>query len=307
MLIIKMTEKLESFLKLIRFILRQSQVVVFGNMTKHLVLFLQEIQKSFPTIRVVVTSPYQQRCVFPSTETIRFVDYHSIASEHCDLLILVEPLPNVSFKKPVNVSRFVVFTSHLNFTADDIVSYVSYFHDWESIVAPMKRLLDIQEPAVQSESPLPIYADSTILKGSEPVQLSRYSPEKIVVYIDDDKEMHLSFLDAVYFLLHRSGVESWVVCFQKPTYKKKLDQFFQRTIDRLHCIRFDAGNLTDVRDILKVIPFYRSGVVDYSCESKLFSFGNVKYVALDSIADACRAVMKYNLVHLVGPMYAIVE
>lgn len=309
-------EKIDSLQELLSYILRQSQTIVFGDLSRHLGSLFKVIQETLPQLRVVVTSPHPQRYIFPSTETIRFIDYHSISSDDSDLLILVEPNPkqDVLDKKPLRVSRFLVITSHFNFTVrqGSVFANVSYFHQWKQLGLDTRRLLKIQDGSVQSASPHSIKVDSInvkIVRGSQIVGPDE-PPTFVIIHLNDTKpfNMFLSFLDSFdYMLSHIDTIQRWLICFHEKDGKRSLDQFFQHTIDRLHCIKFDAGNATNMTEILTLMPFYASGIVDEPYESQKQSFGSVEYIASDSVRDVCRAVTKHDLVHFVGPVYVIVE
>lgn len=303
---------METLQDLVAFVLRQNKTIVFGNLVRHLDTLYEAI-RAVPQIEVAVVSPYY---LFPASEDNRIRVVRS-ADTPCDLLVLIEPTPSQVVEKPPTAARFVVFTSHLTFTlrSESVFTQVCYFHSTTSLsdlTQRTRRLLQDQDGSVQTSNASAVHVDAvnvmTVRGRTDRVELEQ--PTYVLVDLTPHQtsvfRMYLAFLDAFEFLLV-SKVQGWLICFAEKNGRRAFDQFVQRTLDKLYCFKFDAGNAKDLQCILPLLPFYQSGTIDREFNVDKLTFAGVEYVAPEKVEDVCKAAAMFNLVSWVGPVYRAIE
>lgn len=298
--------------QLVSFILRRSQTIVFGNVVRHPKALYKALE-AVPMLQVAIVSKHY---LFPTSRDnrIRIVNK---TDDRCDLLILLEPSPYKLLDKPPTASRMVVFTSHLNFKTnpESVFTYISYFHFESSrvqLVRDIKRLLEIQDASVQTTNASAIETGAVNVmnvKGrmdGDVLEVSTYVVIDLSLHQTSSFGMYLAFLDAFEFLLlNVDKVSNWLISFPEKHGRQAFDQFVQETLDNLYCLKFENGNVTDLKNILALLPFYNSGIIDRKYNIKTFNFAGVEYVAPDTMQDACKAAAMYNLEHWVKSVYRL--
>jgi hypothetical protein len=287
---------------------------VFGNLGRNPDV-LYKCLESIPQLDVAVVSPHY---LFPASpdNRIRVIRPNDQNSDRCDLLVVIEPTPFQRIEKPSTASRLVVFTSHFSFSTrqESLFTYVSFHHTGTTLDATRrhtKQLQNIQDGSIQTRNPNTIQVDAInviFVKGRMDGIIDR--PETYVIvdlsFHSTAFGMYLSFLDAFDFMLDNvDNIKGWLICFPEKHGRRAFDQFTQNCLDRLFCKTFENGNVTQLNNLLPLVPFYRSGTIDRTFQINKSSFGRVEYVAPKNTIDACKAIVMYNLQHWVGPVYRI--
>ncbi|GIY34537.1 uncharacterized protein CEXT_748901 [Caerostris extrusa] len=261
----------------------------------------------------------------------RILDLHSERHNHirvvsptsstllnpCDLLVIVEPSPFQYIEKSIHAARMVVFASHFNikFAPGTICTNVAYIHtpDMDNLRARTKRLLELQEASVQTRNVNSIQVDAVhkvVINGHHNNPIPQGNTHVIVDLSQKTTSfgMHLAFWDAFDFMLnHSEYIEKWLICFPEHNGRKLFNQFVQNCIDALFCKTFENGNVTDIRSLLTLMPFYRSGTIDKKFQISQVNFGGIQAVTPTNAVDTCKAAAMYNLYHLAGSICRIKE
>lgn len=297
--------------ELFRFILKHDHVVVFGNLGRHPNVIFDQLV-SDPQLNVIVQSYLYN---VPSTPDNRIRSNPPNQNESCDLMVIVEPIPNEPLKKPPNAARLVVFTSHLNFskTLETVWTFVSYFHtpSLQLQAAHTQELLKAQDTSVQVKDMNQVHVDSIntlVIQGQseQPVSLPNTYVLVDLTRYSHALTMYLAFLDAFDFMLvNKNYIEKWMICFPQQRGRQAFDQFVQYCLDEFHCKDFQNGNVTDKGTILSLLPYYKSGSIDLNFTIPISKVLGVEYISPVTQEDVCKAATKYNLEHWVGNIYRI--
>lgn len=289
---------------LLRFILRHDHVIVFGNLGRYPKLVFDALVAD-PQLEVVISSPYY---ACPSGGRIHAQETNTLI-DSCDLFISMEPVPYQMIEKPPKAARMVVFTSHFNFMTrpESVWSFVSYFHDPQDV----QSLLKIQDVSIQTRSLLHVQVDAVhkvSVQGKSEVGVEH--PDTYVLIdltpYSHPFTMYLAFWDAFDFMqTHKDFIRGWRICFPEKQGKTAFYQFAQSTLDQLLCHPFHHGNVTDVRKIVSMLPYYTSGSIEKEFNVSKAKFMDVEYIAPSDPLDICKASTYYNLEHWVDNIYRI--
>lgn len=282
---------------LFNFILNQDRCIVFGNLGRYPDRIFETLQ-SIPLLHVVIVST----CAFSSTENRIRVQKPTDPLERCDLLVYVEPASLQLVQKHPLASRVVVFTSHYRFKRSNGERWihVSYFHGADP--AGTKALIARQDFPIQTQNVGLVEIDHTnVLRisgriAAAPKQANTFVIVDLTSFNRDVLTMYLAFWNAFDYLLEfRDQVDRWVVCFADnglPAFQK----FTQKVIDTLSCRNFEHGNVRDYREILALLPFFKSGTIDQKFEVKTFSFGGINFGVFKTTEDACKAIAMHDVI-----------
>lgn len=283
---------------LFNFILNQDRCIVFGNLGRYPNLIFESLV-SIPLLRVVIVS---RSCAFSSTENRIRVQRPTDPIERCDLLVYVEPASLQLVQKHPLASRVVVFTSHFTFKKSNGERwiYVSYFQGMDA--AGTSALIALQDFPIQTQNVGLVEIDHTnVLRISgritaAPKQANTFVIVDLTGFDKDVLTMYLAFWDAFDYLLEfRDHIDRWVVCFADNGLGA-FRTFTQKVIDALFCRNFEHGNVKDHREMLSLLPFYKSGIIDQKFDLKTSSFGGMNFVVFKTTEDACKAAAMHDVV-----------
>lgn len=288
---------------LFQFLLQHDRCVVFGNLSRYPHLIFEALA-AVPVLRVVIVS---NRCGISSTENRISVQRPTDPIHRCDLLVFVEPHTLQFVEKHPMASRVAVFASHYTFkipTDGERWTNVSYFASPDP--EGTKELISLQDFPIQTRNVGLVEVDHvnvlTISSGrvaaaATPSQ-STYVIVDLTDYQKETLDMYLAFLDAFDFLLeHKNFIHRWVVCFPEEG-RSAFNRFTQKVIDALLCKTFEYGNVRDHRDIVSLLPFYKSGTVDKTFDLKTSSFGGIQFAAPGTTEDACKVAVMHDTLPL---------
>lgn len=285
---------------LFQFVLGQDRTLVFGNLGRYPNRIFEALA-SIPLLRVIIVS---KRCAFASTDNRILVLRPTDPVERCDLLVFLEPATLQAVGKHPLATRVVVFASHYTFLESKGERWINvcYFHEADPIETA--ALIALQDFPIQTENVgLVEVGHSNVLKISgrstaAPRQKSTFAIVDLTRQNQDTLSMYLAFWDAFDYLLeYRDFIDRWVVCFSDKGHQS-FARFTQKVIDALFCRKFEHGNVTDLREIVSLLPFYTSGTVDKTFHLGKSSFGGMQFVAPKTIEDACKAAAMHDVLHL---------
>lgn len=300
---------------LFKFLFQHEKTIVLSNLGRSPNLVFDVLEAEYANVDVVVVSPYY---TFPSRGRIRTAPVENLSNIQCDLLIYAEPVPHVKVQKPPDVGRLAVLTSHLAFTHDPGMLLVSYFHFGpgvtpDSIMSKTQELQSRRDPSVQTHNAHHVRVDHTrvrVVDGANPtVSFESKNPHYIVLdltRLSSKIRMYLAFWDAFDRMLDWP-VDRWLVCFPEKSGYRAFEQFVQDVLDRLYCLRFEHGNIFDLKQILLLLPFYRSGIVGQQFSIQKEEFGGIEYVAPSSALELYRAGTQSDLRHWAGSIYRVID
>lgn len=311
------TSIMDTIQKLFQFVLQRERTVVFGNLSRY-PQRIYDALVDLPHLQVTVVS---KRYPFASSEyRIRVVPESGVVG-FCDVLMVLEPDSLQMIQKPPLAAHVVIFTTHFTFQTypNDDWTDVCYFH--APSPPPLSRwmsntqtLLGLQDFSLQTGHVDQIdvhHANVSILRGrpdTAPTKSSTYFIVDLTKFNKDTLSMYLAFWDAFdYMLDHLDSVHRWVVCFSEHNGRYAFERFTQKTIDVLLCKKFEHGNVTKIHDILSLIPFYKSGIIDTDFHVPVSAFGGNKIVIPKTMREACKSAILYDLDHLSKTVYCIRE
>lgn len=305
---------------LFSFIFQHDKTVVYGNLGRQPWELYNYIKTHYPTFDVQVYSKY-----YPFQPTHR-IKTNGDTIEKCDLLIYLEPAPNMVLLSHKQAARMVVFTSHLLVT--DVSSPSAYVSFWFSPdptkdVLANKRILSMQDCSVQASRgdllktqydsfniqtvgvDYPV-CDTSIYPGKPSLALN----SKTFVIADltnttSTLQLYLYLWEILdYLKINIDMIEKWVICFPEKR-MKQYHQFIQECRNKLLCKTFQYGNVTNKAHLVGLTPFYQhvSTEVNTVCETKQFC--RLNYIMPKSETEAYTCSLKYNLTPLAGSVYLI--
>jgi hypothetical protein len=304
---------METVKDLFDFIMRNPLTSVFGNLGRYPKVIHDALISMPYNIEVTVISRHYP---FPTTDHRIKVVHPADPIHRCDLLIYMEPDSLQVIKKQPQVSHVVVFASHFTFHtySNDYWNTVSYFHttNTEDLVRRTQTLLSRQDASLQSRDVGMIGIDYTnvlITRGETDKEAPKH-PSYVIVdltkYDKDTLSMYLAFWDAFdYMLDHLNLVHRWVICFSESNGHRAFDRFIQKCIDSLFCRNIEHGNVTDIKHILSLLPYYKSGIVDRTFHVPVSSFGGVGIIAPKNLLDLCKAATVHDLDHIAKNIYRV--
>ena len=299
---------MKDLLDLLHFLVSHDNVIVYGNLGRYPNTIF-EMLCSDPQLNVVIRSLHYP-C--PSTSDNRIRASHKV--DLCDMFVLLEPGYNELVDKPPQATRWVIFTSHLTFKGrpETVWTRVCYFHVHHvgNLARDTQYLLKLQKPSLETKQVRSIKTDAlhrSIVSGASEKPLT--TPHTFVV-IDltlyfDTLKMSLALWDAFdYMLSHKDFVQEWLICFPSSG-RKAFEQFIQHCMDRLFCATFEYGNVTSMKQIATLIPYYTSGCIEETFEVTKYHLYSIPYIAPTLSIDACKAATQYNLEHWAKNVYRI--
>lgn len=297
---------------LFRFILRHDHVVVFGNLGRYPQKVFNALSLD-PQLNVAIQSAYYD-CPSSPDGRIRVITPNQGLDTFCDLMVVLEPLPDQILEKPPKASRLVVFTSHFNCSRnlETVWTLVSFFH-CESpplLIRHTQELLKLQDKSIQTQDiqrVQPNAVNSLTIQGKTQQTLASESYVLIdLTRYTQPLTMYLAFWDAFdYMLQNKSLVQRWCIAFPQSRGMMAFEQVWQNCLDLLYCKTIENGNVTELRNILGLLPFYKSGSIDKEFNVPTASFMGVEYLALSKPEDVCKAASKHNLEYWVGSIYRL--
>lgn len=292
---------------LFHFLLQQDRSIVFGNLGRYPHLLFETLV-SIPSIRVIFVST---RCTLSSKDNRIRVQRFTEPLDSCDLLIYLEPPSLRLMEKPALVSRAVIFTSHYTFKvpARERWIHICYFYGMNPLGT--QDMLARQDFPIQTRNVGLVQMDYThVLTLSKRIEEAPKQPHTYVIvdltqYTKDILSMYLAFWDIFDYLLeHQTLIDRWVMCFSENGRQAFL-RFTQKVMDALFCRTFEHGNVTDLRSLLSLLPFYTSGTIDKTFDLKILDFGGLQCVVPRTVEEACKAAAMYDLVPLVKNVFWI--
>lgn len=283
---------------LLHFIQSQERSIVFGNLGRY-PNRLFEMLVSAPLLRVIIVS---KNSAFSSTENRIRVQRPGDPIKQCDLLVYVEPATLQLVEKHPLASRVVVFTSHYTFQKPKGEEWINicYFHGMNA--ADTKAMIALQNFPIQTENVGLVEVDyANVLKISgrtmaAPKQADTFVIVDLTNFNKDVLTMYLAFWDAFDYLLEfKELIDRWVVCFSTNG-RQAFVRFTQKVIDALFCRNFEHGNVNNYRDIVSLLPFYQSGIIDTPFEMKLATFGGMNFAVLNTVEEACKTAAIHNVI-----------
>lgn len=243
-----------------------------------------------------------KNCTFSSTENRIRVQRPEEPIKRCDLLVYVEPASLQLVEKHALASRVVVFTSHYTFQKPIGEEWIDvcYFHGVDA--ASTKALIAIQNFPIQTENVGLVEIDHTnVLRisgriAAAPKQADTFVIVDLTNFNKDVLTMYLAFWDAFDYLLEfKDSIDQWVVCFSNNG-RQAFVRFTQKVIDALFCRNFEHGNVKNYRDIVSLLPFYQSGIIDTPFEMKPSTFGGMNFVVFNTVEEACKTAAVHNVI-----------
>lgn len=307
---------------LIAFLLRQERTVVFGNLGRRVHVLCKALLQTVPHLEIAVVSPFYP---FPAlNHRIRVYTSDEDIKGKCELLLYLEPRSHQIIWKHPMAARVAVLASHLNFKTDQVAIgsqwvHACFFHFDDGAVERTQRLLKCQDMPLQARHVQQVdYGSGVnqfILKGYAsdiPSTPDLHIVVDLTNYTRDALEMYLKLWDAFDALLERVDfVQRWVVCFPEPNGLRSYQTLTQKCLDRLFCLRIEHGNRTALTDILRVVPYYKSGILDHLAPDNqdvvTSTFGGTRIVIPKTHREACRAAARYDLNPLLKNVFQIKE
>lgn len=306
--------------ELFNFILENDKTIVYGNLGRYTHILFDYIMKSFPTFEIQVFSNYYY---VPSTPTIK-VNTDSVGK--CDLLIYIEPAPNMVVISYKEAARVVVFSSHLLLTdASSPSTFVSFYYspNVRKNISNNKRLLNMQGCSVQAargdvlKTQYDFFEIKTIgvnypvcdinINPGKPV-LALYSKTFVIVDMTNTtSSLHLLLYlwDVLDYLQDNIDmVERWLICFPEKK-MKHFNKFVQECRNKLACKRFKLGNVTDKAELMALTPFYQTSTIDIDTNIQVKKFCNLDYITPKNDIEAFTCSLKYNMTPLARHIYII--
>lgn len=299
---------METVQDLFRFVLKQEKTIVFGNLGRCPEILFQALA-DIGFLEIVIVLDYY---LVPSINTQIRILHSNDPIPRCDLLVFMEPKSLQFIDKHSEASRAVIFTSHFTFQTDPKSNwvYVSYFNG-KNLAASTRTLLEKQDFSLQTRNVSLVqsnYVSSVILTGQQPVPIApnTYVIIDLTKFNKDILPMYLAFWNAFDTMIENSSnVSRWVICFPEGNARRSFDIFAQKCIDSLFCRKFEHGNVTHIQELLSLLPFYKSGIVDRRFNIRTFHFGNVEMIAPATTEDACKAAIMYDLEPVVKNVFRI--
>lgn len=298
---------MQSLQDLLNFILQQDRCIVFGDLGRYPQQLIQ-LFKSVPMLKVVIVS--QDKNLHSSDNQIHVSPSTNLV-EKCDLLVYLEPASMQTIERHPLASRVAVFTSHFTFQTlrGEWWTNVCFFLKMDP--EGTRQLLEKQDFSIQTRNVSLVainHANVLTISGKNFTPLHNYDTYVIVDltnFTRDTLSMYLAFWDAFDFLLeNKLLVDKWVVCFPDNG-RKAFTRFTQKILDHLFCTKFEHGNVKDHQNIVKLLPFYKSGTIDKKFQVEIYSFGGLKLVVPKTIEEACKAAVMYNLYPISKNVYGI--
>jgi len=265
---------------------------------------------SDPQLNVVIRSRHYP-CPSTSDNRIR-VGNDSV--DACDIFVLLEPGYDELVTKPPQATRWVIFTSHLTFKGrlETVWTRVCYFHAHHvgNLARDTQHLLKLQKPSLETKNIQRLKMNTVhriTLSGKSDTPLT--TPHTFVV-IDltmhfDTLKMSLALWDAFdYMLSHKNFIEGWLIVFPSSG-RQSFEQLIQHCMDRLFCATFEYGNVTSMKQIVTLIPYYTLGCIEETFDVSKRYLYNIPYIAPILPVDACKAAIQHNLEHWAKNIYRI--
>ena len=290
---------MQSLKDLIQFLLQQNRSIVFGNLGRYPQVLL-EVLLTIPSLRVIIIS--NRSC--SSTENRIRIQSPTDPIDRCDLLMYFEPVSLQLVEKHPLASRVAVLTSHYTFMVPAHERWINicYFHGIDR--SGTRELLEIQDLPIQTRNVGLVEIDhNNVLilseKSTAPQQANTYVIVDLTHFNKDTLSLYLAFWDAFDFMLeYRTWIDRWVVCFSDNG-RQAFVRFTQKVIDSLFCRTFEHGNVKDHRDIIVLLPFYRSGTIDKNFQVKLSLFGDIQIAIPKTIEEVCKVAAMHNTIPFV--------
>lgn len=310
--------------ELFKYAMTNEQTLIFGNLGRLPNVYVDYIHQNYPHHKVrIVSNCYS--VPIPS-DFIRQIKFDQALMEMCDLLVIAEPFPysEIPARFP-NAGTTIIFTSHVIFKIrNEQCSFTTYFHHQNNDLYSrnVKRLLELQDGSMESSNinlaknridfPSVVSVgpskESDITLGGNNTDPPSLSDSKNYVIVNLSNrylpiEMYVYFWDVFdYMIRHIDQIERWSICFREKS-KFMYDNITQESINRLFCFKQFEPYL---KNLLSLLPFYKSGVIDKRINVKLENFHNLEYVAPLLLHDALKANIMFDLKPFVGSLYRVV-
>lgn len=302
-----------------KFILQHDKTIVYGNLGRRPLLLFDYLSKHFPTFDIQVFSNFYH---FPSTHHIKT---NSDSIGKCDLLVYLEPSPQIPILSQDNVARVVAFTSHLNLKNTESGEFVSYYQtsDIHKEILNNKRVLNLQECSVEAKNGNVLktqhdYFNIKTIGVNHSICDINVNPSKPTLALDSktflivdltntSSSIHLfvSLWDVLDYLRDNIDmIEKWIICFPEKR-MRRYHNFVQECRNKLICKKFIYGNVTSKAQLFPLTPFYQTIAVDIDSNCKIKRFCNLKYITPKDDEEAYTCAIKYNLTHVAGQIYLI--
>lgn len=299
---------MNDLLSLRHFLVGHDNVLVYGNLSRYPDTLFETLN-SDDQLNVVIRSRHYP-CPSSPDNRIRVSDDHVDA---CDMFVLLEPDYDELVEKPPLATRWVIFTSHVTFRGrpETVWTRVCYFHanDVASLARNTQHLLKLQKPSQETKNIYRVQSDAvhrTIVRGASEKALA--SPTFVVVDLTtyfDNLKMSLALWDAFdYMLSHKEHVRGWVICFPSSG-RRSFEQFIQICMDRLFCVTFEYGNVTTLKRIVTLIPYYTLGYIDETYTVSERYIYHIPYIVPTEPIEVCKAATRHNLQHWAKNVYRI--
>lgn len=300
---------MQSIVDLLNFIMQRDRCIIFGDLGRY-PEYLIDALKSIPMLKVIIISRYDN--VHSTENRIRVVRSKDFI-EKCDLLIYLEPASVYMIDKHPLALRVAVFTSHFTFQipSGNVWTDVCFFIKPDS--EGTRQLLEKQDFPIQTRNIGLVQVDYTnvlTISGKESAPPNNYDTYVIVDLTNFNKDtlsMYLAFWNAFDFMLeNKDFIGRWVVCFPENG-RQAFMRFTQKVLDSLSCRKFEYGNVKDLKTLVTLLPFYKSGTIDKKFDVKLTTFGGLRIATPKTIEDACKVAMMYDVYPLVKNVFVIRE
>lgn len=300
---------MQSLQDLLNFILQQDRCIVYGDLGRYPQHLLESF-KSFPMLKVVVVS--RNADLHSTDNRIRVVRSAELV-EKCDLLVYLEPASMQVVEKHPLALRVAVFASHYTFKTPcgDWWTDVCFFVKRDS--EGTRQLLEKQDFSIQTRNVGLVKVDYTNVltisgnNSAPPDSEDTYVIVDLTKFSKDTLSMYLAFWDAFDFMLENKNlIHKWVVCFSENG-RQAFERFTQKVLDSLLCKKFEHGNVKDIKTLVTLLPFYKSGTIDEKFDVELFTFGGFKFAVPKTVEDACKVAAMYDVHPLVKNVFLIRE
>ena len=318
----------ENLEHLFKRIFGKSRTLVYGDLGRLPHIVVDHLCTHHSNLKILFVSMYYAIPI-PNHVHFRQIHYKDASSTQCDLLVIVEPSAHAFVRTrqfEATAARVVVLTSHAVLELDDPeIETAIYFHGTvESFdrAVRIRRTMDKQEGSEEAEDVRDVVqrvghpSVVTIGPGSgcdvvlNPGKSAPLRERDCFVVVDLTTSSlttntFLFFWDAVdYLVANFDRVERWSVCFGHHG-KTLFDNFVQECIDRLHCSKFFQNH--HLKYVLPMLPFYRSGTLNFGFDGDTSKYVRHEYVAPDTLEAAFRAAIAHDLQQLVGGVMSIVK
>lgn len=321
----------EDLNSLFQTILDNDQILVYGDLGRLPHIVVQHLSSHYPHLTVLFVSIYYP-ISFPNHLHFREIQHDKISQNKCDLLVLVEPSAHSMIRKKYpGANTTLILTSHAVLDLQNpSIRHAIYFHsagggesfDWPKRIYRIRQLMSKLEGSEENENVQVVkhhiehpsvvtvgrgsHSDVTLSPGKSP-ELPDASNFVIVDLssISITTGIFLYFWDAFdYMVTHLDRVERWSVCFGRQK-KAHYDNFVQECIDRLHCSTIFQKHL---KRLLPLLPFYKSGTIDKNFEDLNVSrFIRHDYIVPETLEDALKVAIAFDIKPLVGGVYSVVK